>query len=267
MHKDNLQVIISSHGKWLLNDTSGSRADLRDANLRYADLSDADLRYADLRYADLSGANLRYADLSGANLFGANLRDADLSDANLRDANLRDADLRYADLRYANLRYANLRYADLRDADLRYANLRDADLRDADLRDADLSGANLCGAKNLVKIMGVEPGNFYWKAIGENLVNMGYRFNLGLNVLLDGEEFASDERVTCSYPGFHFASKSWCQSYYSERRYLCKIRIPEDAQINEPWATDGKASADKIEIVQILLMETEEDVTKDFVVE
>ena len=179
----------------------------------------------------------------------ANLRNADLLDANLCDANLRNA----------NLRDANLRNADLCDADLRNADLRGADLLGADLRNADLRGA-----KNLVKIMGVEVGNFYWKAIGENLVNMGYRFNLGLNVLLDGEAFASDDRATCSYPGFHFASKSWCKTYYGERKYLCKIRIPEDAQINEPWATDGKASADKIEIIQVLLMATGEDVTAKF---
>ena len=194
-----------------------------------------------------------------ANLRGADLRDADLCDADLRGANLCDANLRGADLRGADLCGANLCDANLCDADL-----CDADLCGADLCDADLCGADLCGAKNLVKIMGVEAGNFYWKAIGENLVNMGYRFNLGLNVLLDGEAFASDDRVTCSYPGFHFASKSWCKTYYGERKYLCKIRIPEDAQINEPWATDGKASADKIEIVQVLLMKTEEDVTNDF---
>ncbi|EHE2962872.1 pentapeptide repeat-containing protein, partial [Salmonella enterica subsp. arizonae serovar 48:z4,z24:-] len=44
------------------------------------------------------------ADLRGANLFGANLCDANLRDANLCDANLRDANLCDADLRGANLR-------------------------------------------------------------------------------------------------------------------------------------------------------------------
>ena len=156
------------------------------------------------------------------------------------------------------------RRANLCDANLRGANLCDANLRGADLRRANLYDANLRGAKNLVKIMSVEPGNFYWKAIGDKLVNMGYQFKLGLNVLPDGKIFANDDCVTCSYPGFHFASKSWCKAYYGERKYLCKIRIPEDAQINEPWATDGKASADKIEIVQVLLMKKEEDVTKQF---
>ena len=135
---------------------------------------------------------------------------------------------------------------------------------DANLRGADLTGADLTGAKNMVKVMGVEPGNHYWKAIGDNLQNNGYQFKLGLNELPEGEVFASDDRITCSYPGFHFASKSWCKTNFGERKYLCKIRIPEDAQINEPWATDGKASADKIEIVQILLMDGEEDVTNEF---
>jgi hypothetical protein len=154
-----------------------------------------------------------------------------------------------------------------RRADLRGANLCDADLCDADLCRADLCDANLRGANNLVKLMGVEPGNYYWKAIGIDMTNNNYKFKLGLNVLPDGEIFASDDRLICTYPGLHFASKSWCKTHCYERMYLCKIRIPEDAQINEPWATDGKASADKIEIVQILLMDTEEDVTHQFMEE
>ena len=116
----------------------------------------------------------------------------------------------------------------------------------------------------MVKIMGVEPGNYYWKAINAKLCNNGYQFKLGLNELPDGEVFADDDRVVCSYPGFHFASKSWCVREYSDRPYLCKIRIPDDAKINEPWATDGKASADKIEILQVFCMKTGDDLTAKF---
>jgi len=133
-----LSLILKQHEMWLINRSSGKRADLSDANLsganlsdtnlRYANLSNADLRYADLSGANLSDANLRYADLRYANLSNADLRYADLSGANLSDANLR-----YADLSGANLSDANLKYANLSDADLRYANLRYADLRYADL--------------------------------------------------------------------------------------------------------------------------------------
>jgi len=87
---------------------------------------------------------------------------------------------------------------------------------------------------------------------------------VGLNHLIEKEKFASDERVLCSYPGFHFASKSWCALHYNERRYEVKIQIPKDALINEPWATDGKASASSIKIVQVIDTETEKDVTKKF---
>ena len=110
--KEQLSGILENHKLWLNND-GGSRANLRDADMR-----DADLSYANLRDANLSGANLRYANLSYANLSGANLRGANLFGADLSDANLRDANLSYADLRYANLRDA-----DMRDADLSYANL------------------------------------------------------------------------------------------------------------------------------------------------
>ena len=91
MTKERLNEVLKEHEKWLRTrfglNPKGSRADLRDADLR------------------------------GADLCGANLRDANLCDANLRDANLCDANLRGADLRRADLRGADLRGADLRGAE------------------------------------------------------------------------------------------------------------------------------------------------------
>jgi hypothetical protein len=112
--------------------------------------------------------------------------------------------------------------------------------------------------------MGVEPGNCYWKRFGEGLNNNGYQFYVGLNKLREGEVFASDDRVTCSYPGFHFGSRSWCAVNYNGRSLEARIRIPEGAQINELWATDGKASADMIEILQVFDTNTGEDVTEKY---
>ena len=112
--------------------------------------------------------------------------------------------------------------------------------------------------------MGVEPGNIYWKRFDEHLNNNGYQFKVGLNKLRENEVFADDERVLCSYPGFHFASRSWCAVNYEDRPLEARIRIPEDAKINEPWATDGKASADMIEILQVFDVETGEDVTDQY---
>ena len=159
---------------------------------------------------------------------------------------------------------ADLRFADLSFADLSFANLRSADLRSADLRFAYMSSADLSNTKNMVKIMGVEPGNTYWKRFEDGLCNNGYQFQVGINKLNKGEVFADDERVTCSSPGFHFASRSWCAVNYPERHLEAKIKIPLKAKINEPWATDGKASADMIEILQVFDTETGKDVTKLF---
>ncbi|ENJ9803995.1 pentapeptide repeat-containing protein [Salmonella enterica] len=132
MNSADLSKILEEHKVWITSmRESGSRADLRGANL-----------YG----ADLCGANLCDADLYGANLCDANLRGADLCDANLRGADLRGANLRGADLRGANLCGADLCGANLCDADLCDANLCDADLCDANLRGADLRGANLCDA-------------------------------------------------------------------------------------------------------------------------
>ena len=164
----------------------------------------------------------------------------------------------------ADLSGANLSGVNLSGANLYRANLPGANLSGANLPGADLSGANLSDTKNLVKIMGVEPGNFYWKRFEEGLCNNNYQFYIGLNTLRKGEVFASDDRVVCSHPGFHFASRSWCAVNYPDRPLEAKIRIPDDAQINEPWATDGKASADKIEILQVFEIRTGKDVTDDY---
>jgi hypothetical protein len=179
-------------------------------------------------------------------------------------ANLSGADLSGADLSWADLSSADLSWADLSRADLSGANLSRADLSGANLSRANLYGADLKETKNLFKTMGVEPGNIYWKRFERGLNNNNFQFHVGLNTLRDGEEFAADERTTCSYPGFHFASRSWCACFYANRPLEARIRIPEDAQINEPWTTDGKASADKIEILQVFEVSTGKDVTDQF---
>ena len=224
MNKKHLREILAKHKKWLLGEAGGEPAVLTGADLRRADL-----RRADLLRADLRGADLRGADLTGAVLRGAVLRGAVL-----------------------------------RGADLTRAVLRGAVLRGAVLIDADLRGAVLTEAIGLVKLMGVEPGNYYWKRFDAGLNNTGFQFFVGLNTLNDGEEFAADDRVLCSYPGFHFASRSWCIENYPHRSLEAKIRIPMDAEANEPWATDGKASADKIEILQVFDTTTGEDVTDQY---
>ncbi len=144
MNSADLSKILEEHKVWITSmRESGSRANLRDADLFGADLRGANLFGADLRGANLRGANLRGANLFGADLRGANLRGANLRGANLFGADLRGANLCGADLRGANLRGADLYGANLCGADLRGANLRGADLYGANLRDANLRDANL----------------------------------------------------------------------------------------------------------------------------
>ncbi|MDJ7440695.1 pentapeptide repeat-containing protein [Salmonella enterica] len=109
MNSADLSKILEEHKVWITSmRESGSRANLRGADLRDADLYGANLRGANLRDADLYGANLRGANLYGADLRGANLRGANLYGADLRGANLRGANLYGADLRGANLYGADL---------------------------------------------------------------------------------------------------------------------------------------------------------------
>jgi uncharacterized protein YjbI with pentapeptide repeats len=99
----NIEKILDDHKEWLLDNTKGQRADLREANLSEANLSRADLREADLIGANLIGANLIEADLSSAYLSGANLRGANLSRANLSRAYLRRANLNGANLSHTEV--------------------------------------------------------------------------------------------------------------------------------------------------------------------
>lgn len=245
-------IIKNRNGSEIVNNEYKSFTEAVEKNK--ANLQEADLRGANLQGADLQEANFRGADLRGANFRGANLRGANFQGAYLQEVNLLRADLRGA----------NLRGADLWEAYLRGANLQGAYLQGAYLRGADLLGANLQEAKGMIKIMGVEPGNHYWKRFCEGLQDNGFQFRVGLNALREGEVFAADDREFCSYPGFHFASRSRCAVNYPDRPLEAHIRIPMDAKINEPWATNGKASADKIEILQVFDTRTGEDVTDQY---
>ncbi|EAU3479906.1 pentapeptide repeat-containing protein [Salmonella enterica] len=147
MNSADLSKILEEHKVWITSmRESGSRANLRGADLYGANLCDANLRGADLYGANLCDTNLRGADLCGADLRDTNLRGADLYGANLCGADLRDTNLRGADLYGANLCDTNLRGADLRDTNLRGANLCGADLYGANLCGADLCDTNLRGA-------------------------------------------------------------------------------------------------------------------------
>ncbi|EAQ5954080.1 pentapeptide repeat-containing protein [Salmonella enterica] len=109
MNSADLSKILEEHKVWITSmRESGSRANLRGADLYGANLCDANLRGANLCGANLCDANLRGADLYGANLCDTNLRGADLRDTNLRGANLCGANLCGADLCDTNLRGADL---------------------------------------------------------------------------------------------------------------------------------------------------------------
>lgn len=257
-------IIKNIDGKVIFEGNNLSNVDLRYADLSGANLSGVDLSRSILLNANLTKSNLTGAFLSATVLLGANLCNADLSDAFLPYAYLQDANLRNANLTNADLSAANLSYADLSGAILIRSNLLGANLLSSLLSGANLSGANLEGVKGLVKKMGVEAGNYYWKRFDEGLKNNDYKFKVGLNKLKDGEKFNSDPRALCAYPGFHFGSRSWCKINYPMRPLEALIKIPENAEINEPYATNGQASANMIEIIKIYDTRTGEDVTEKY---
>ncbi|HBI6079287.1 TPA: pentapeptide repeat-containing protein [Listeria monocytogenes] len=79
MKKEELDIILENHGKWL-RDEGGERADLTGADLRHTNLSNAvltgaDLTHANLSNADLTGADLRHTNLTNAVLTWVNWQD------------------------------------------------------------------------------------------------------------------------------------------------------------------------------------------------
>ena len=146
--REELNVILERHKKWLQGRKGGRKANLKGAILTELKLTNICLSWANLSGADLSKADLTNANLVGADLTGASLVETDLTAADLSYANLERADLSYADLSHADLSYANLYGADLYESKLRIAsffraNLTKARLTYADLTDADFEYSNL----------------------------------------------------------------------------------------------------------------------------
>ena len=122
MTREKLDKILVEHSKWLVDNATGERANLRGADLTGADLTGADLTGANLKGANLTGAFFTGADLTRATLRGANLTGAFFTGADLTRADLRGADLTGADLTRANLTRANLTRANLTGANLEFSS-------------------------------------------------------------------------------------------------------------------------------------------------
>jgi len=138
MNTEELMEIVKLHGKYILGDPSGAKA-----NLHEAYLEEAELQGVDLQGADFSIANLRRADLRDSNLRGARLAGANLEGVGLNRADLQGADLRGVYLHEANLQEANLQEADLQRAELQGADLQGANLQGANFKDTVLDPKNI----------------------------------------------------------------------------------------------------------------------------
>ena len=140
--REELDVILERHTKWLKGQKGGRKANLKGVILKKFNLTNVRLPWADLTGADLSGADLTNADLRCANFINARLVGTDLTAADLSNANLGGADLSYANLSQTNFVYANLSGADFRGSILKNATFFRADLTMAKLIDANLTNAN-----------------------------------------------------------------------------------------------------------------------------
>lgn len=144
--REELDVILEKHKKWLHDETGGKRADLSGTDLCQVDLSYTNLSRAILLDAYLLGANFYKANLTKAHLSRSDLRNANFVRANLSRADMYGADLSGANLSRANLFKAVLPSTKLTNTNLFRATLTRAYLAGADFYKADLTGANLTKA-------------------------------------------------------------------------------------------------------------------------
>ncbi len=231
--KQNINLLIEEHRKWL-DGRGGKRADFRTIQPLQG--------YGFVGY-DFKGINLSYAVFKGVNLTRANFCRAILREADFEGCNMKEVMFNLADLRKAQLRRTDLSWAIFRGANLK--------------------GADVENAKGLIKVMGVEHLNYYWKRLDKRLMYNGYCFKPGINELSNGE-FERDERITWPLSTFVFGSRSWNALNLSSFSVEALIRIPEDALINEPWATEGQASANKIIVEKLFDAETGNDITANY---
>jgi len=61
MIQEELNNILADHARWIVDRSTGKRANLTGADLERANLTWANLREADLREADLTGADLDFS--------------------------------------------------------------------------------------------------------------------------------------------------------------------------------------------------------------
>lgn len=164
INKAELDEILYKHRLWLIGESGGVRADLRNVDLSGSDLRNINLRNANLEYINLNNTDLRCANLSGADLYGAYID----------DANLKHSDLRCANLRHTHLIGVDFSHANLRNADLEYADLRDADFSDANLSSADLGYTKIYRVKNIFFPMACpEKGSFIaFKKAGDYIIEL-----------------------------------------------------------------------------------------------
>jgi len=88
MTQDELSILLNEHKKWLVDHDTGTRIDLKYAELRNLDLTNANLTNANLINTSLTKANLTNANLTKTNLTNSNLIRANLTGTNLTGANL-----------------------------------------------------------------------------------------------------------------------------------------------------------------------------------
>jgi len=291
MTRTALRKALSAHEKWLeqmyiepTKATKGTQLILYQVDLSGVDFSNTRLDYVSFDGCLLSEAIFKDTSMckvfiNDSCLFRASFINTCLSSSRMKDSTFYKASfikvnmqlasawrVDYSSASFEHTIMQNALFEEVCFTTARFCNtaLEGTRFLNCYMQDTLFNDSDLSKTGGLVKPMGVMPGNCYWKRFEEGLKNRDFQFYVGLNRLPEDEEFNQDESKTCTYPGLHFASRRWCAERFPNRPLEALVRIPEGAKINEPWVTDGKASADMIEILQVFNVQTGEDVTDQY---
>ena len=128
----------------------------------------------------------------------------------------------------------------------------------ADLSGADLSGANLSGAKNLISTVAFmsefekdDLGVIVYKRIGDTDYAPPAHWTIAPGEFLT--EVVNPDRGTDCGCGVNFGTRAWCDSAYANSTlWRCRIRWMDLAGVVVPFGTDGKARAERLELLEVV---------------
>lgn len=223
-----IKEILSSHKKWLEDNTKGKRAefvfmDLSNIKLCGACLNKANFALSKLENVDFRGAELEATNFAETELISVNFDDTKLKRSIFRESKIRKSSFHSTELKDSDFRGAQLSNVSFYDSSLRRVNFEAAELVSTSLNNADITGVNFYNAK---------------------LDNISHNSSTAFFALQCPEEG--------SFIAFYKAGET--------KDYIIKMLVPEDAQRSS--GTNRRCLVSKAKVLSITHIRTGETIDR-----